>query len=159
MTPARPGSVMWRNLPQLPAPSIAAASYSSAGIACSPASRVTAKNGNPCQITARTTPAIAVLDCASQGTDCDRMPSRTPMLFSTPRLKSSIQVQISPMITDGSAHGTTTSARAMPRHAKLRFSSRAAVKPRANCSETAQTTQTSELPRLSQNTGSASARA
>ena len=46
----------------------------------------------------------------------------------------------------------------MPRQAKLRFSSSAVVKPRVNCSDTAQTTQTSELPRLSQNTGSASAR-
>jgi hypothetical protein len=77
------------------------------------------------------------------------MPNRTPMLFSTPRLKSSIQVQISPMITDGSAQGTTTSARAMPRQAKLRFSSSAEVKPSVNCSDTAQITQTSELPRLS----------
>ena len=81
------------------------------------------------------------------------------MLFSTPRLKSSIQVQISPMITEGSAHGTTTSARAMPRQAKLRLSSSAVAKPSVNCSDTAQMTQTSELPRLSQNTGSASARA
>ena len=37
--------------------------------------------------------------------------SRTPITLSTPRLKSSIHVQISPMMTDGSAHGTTTSAR------------------------------------------------
>jgi len=100
---------------------------------------------------------LAVLGWASQGTECGKMPSCTPMLFSTPRLKSSIQVQIRPMITDGSAQGTTTSARASPRQAKLRFSKRAAVKPRVNCSDTAPITQISELPRLSQNTGSRSA--
>ena len=68
-----------------------------------------------------------------------------------PRLKSSIQVQIRPMMTLGSAQGTMTSARASHRHENFRFSSSAAARPSANCAPTATTTQTNERPRVDQN--------
>jgi hypothetical protein len=44
------GNVTCQNWPTLPAPSIDAASYNWSGIACSPASRITIWNPNPCQI-------------------------------------------------------------------------------------------------------------
>ena len=127
-------------------------------MACRPASSVTAKKGKPCQTMARMTAHIAVVGCASQAIGCASRPSRTPISLRMPRLKSSIQVQTRPMMTLGSAQGTTIRARAMPRQAKLRLSSSAVIRPSANCSPTPAMTQISELPRLAQKVGSVSER-
>ena len=54
----------------------------------------------------------AVSGRASQATGESIMPTRIRMSLMTPTLKSYIQVHIRPMMTLGSAQGTTTSARA-----------------------------------------------
>ncbi len=72
----------------------------------------------------------------------------------TPRLKSYIQVHISPMMTLGRAHGMMMSERASPRHQKLWFNSKAAPRPSRNCSPTTPTIQISEFHSEIQNTSS-----
>ena len=68
------------------------------------------------------------------------------MSLMTPRLKSYIQVHISPMMTLGRAQGMMMSERASPRHQKLWLSSKAAPSPSRNCRPTTPTIQISELP-------------
>src|SRR5439155_23856497 len=66
MTPRRPGSVMYQNLATAEVPSISAASYSSSGIACKPASSITMKNGNARQTFIAVTEKSAVSGLPSQ---------------------------------------------------------------------------------------------
>ncbi len=76
----------------------------------------------------------------------------------TPTLKSYIQLQLSPMMTLGSAQGMMISARATPRHQKLWFRMRAAAKPSANWPPTTSPIHQIELRSDSQKVSSESAR-
>jgi hypothetical protein len=69
-------------------------------------------------------------------------------------LKSYIHVHINPMMTLGRAQGTTTRARAKPRHQKLWFRRSAAPRPRRNCNPTTPTIQIKECQREIQKTSS-----
>ena len=84
MMPRSCGNVTCRKVLTRPAPSMAAASYSSLGIVCSPASSITMIHGNVFHVFAMITAAIARCGCPSQLMLVSISPTSRRKPFSTP---------------------------------------------------------------------------
>ena len=78
------GSVMCQKRSSTPAQSTRAASYSSSGIACSPASSIMAKNGTPRQTLVAITAGMARLGLDSHATLSVMSPARPSRSLSAP---------------------------------------------------------------------------
>ena len=78
------GSVMYQKRPSTPAPSTRAASYSSSGMACRPASSMMAKKGTPRQTLVAMTAGMARLGFESQATFSVMRPARASRSLSAP---------------------------------------------------------------------------
>ena len=97
ITPRSPGSVMYQNFASGVVPSMSAASYSSSGIACNPASSITMKNGKARQTFIAVTESSDVSGLPSQLMVAlgSRMPSEASRPFTTPN-GASMSTQIIP---------------------------------------------------------------
>ena len=100
------------------APSIRAASSVERGIPCSPASTTSATKGVVFHTSATTIAAMAVPGRPSHATGPCRRPALVRRSFSTPNESLKIQPQARAMTAVGSAHGTSTMARAQRRPGK-----------------------------------------
>jgi len=99
------GSVMYENCWSTEAPSISAASYSSFGMACSPARKLIVKNGVPCQTTTMITESIARCGSESHEIVSSIRFRRTRTLLMSPLASSKIQRQFRADMTVGMAQG------------------------------------------------------
>ena len=146
--------VTWRNRCHAPAPSIAAASYISSGMAWRPASSVMAKNGMPHQTLATIGPHMASRGSPRMLSGAARMPSATSQCGRGPITGLNSQAKVRPERKLGTAQGTKTSACTSRRPANGSRSRRARPKPSANWSRSEAKVHSTVLPRAFQNTGS-----
>ena len=109
----RPGSVMWQKRRHEPAPSTAAASYSSPGIDCIPARYDTPKNGKPRHQLAMTTAIMAPSGVAMKARGRLRRPTSSSTLLKKPRpgKASNIHRQVSAMMPVDVIQGSSISPR------------------------------------------------
>ena len=116
------GSVMLFWICQNPAPSTFAASYSSSGIDCMPASMRMTANPMYFQLMSSSSVQIATLGLASQSTPC--MPSDSRIWLTAPFFWSS-RLQPVPTMTSETTYGTKMSVRIRPRPLNFWLSRRA----------------------------------
>jgi hypothetical protein len=132
--------VTTRKTHQRLAPSISAASVSSAGTDCSADRSTTATNGKSCQmvvarIAVRARSGLSRMPLSPMST-----PSPRSTRLTMPYWALSIQVAMSAVAIPGAAHGTVTRARAMPRPGNRPFSSNATPRPEPTAPTTHATT-------------------
>src|SRR5215472_13433892 len=151
----RSGSVTRVNACQREAPSTAAASYRSGGIACSAASSTIAKNGTPRQSSAATTDANTVFTSASHWIGLWITPTRVSTVSSRPVNGLYMSFHIVVTTTPDTAHGENSSERASPRPLKALLRTSASAMPSTSCSTTSLPTHFAETTRLVRNTASA----
>ena len=109
------GSVMRRICWSMPAPSIAAASYSSLGMFCRPAITMRKANGQPFH-TDTTSSATKLLSPISQKDGLSVRPSWScSTWFTRPLSRWNMNAQVMTAAYTGSAYGTRKSARRKPR--------------------------------------------
>ena len=152
-TGRRSGKVIFRNVCHGPAPSRAAASYTSAEMFCSPLYRTTRLNGTPIQMLAITTETSAHCGDVSQLTG--PMPTLDSTEFTTPEVLLSIHDQVDADTIKGSNHGTRNSARSVPERRKLRAKNTARASPMVNWNTSDTIVKVSVLRSAGQKVGSA----